>query len=86
MTNKFQLSSIALLVAGITVSGCAQQRVWSPELNDARQTFAQISADPIVATLAADELAAARKQLVVAENTADFFKGPEAIAHPHLPN
>jgi len=29
----------------------------------------------------ADELAAARKQLVVAENTADFFKGPEAIAH-----
>ena len=81
MTNKFQLSSIALLVAGITVSGCAQQRVWSPELNDARQTFAQISADPVVATLAADELAAARKQLVVAENTADFFKGPEAIAH-----
>jgi len=78
MTNKFQLSSIALLVA---LSGCASQQVWSPELEEARKSYQAAASDPVVSSLAAAELDQAQKQLQAAEDAADFFKGREVIAH-----
>ena len=81
MTKKFHLSSIALLIGGIALSGCAAKRTYSPELDDARETFRQISADPMVSSLAAAELKAAERQLQTAQNASDFFKGNEVISH-----
>lgn len=78
MTNKFQLSSIALLVA---LSGCASKQVWSPELEEARKAYQAAAGDPVVSSLAAAELDQAQKQLKVAEDAADYFKSQEVIAH-----
>lgn len=81
MTNKFHLSSIAILVGGIALTGCASKQTWSPELEDARQAYEQVSNDPLVTALAAAELDKAKAQLRVAENASDYFKGTEVIAH-----
>jgi len=81
MTNKFHLSSIALLIGGIALSGCAAKRTYSPELEDARETFRQVSTDPLVSSLASAELQVAEKQLQVAQDAADYFKGNEVISH-----
>ena len=81
MTNKFHLSSLALLIGGIVLSGCASKQIWSPELEDAREVFATVSSDPMVATRAVSELQAAKRQLEIAEEASDFFKSREEIAH-----
>ncbi len=76
--KKFHLSSIALIVA---LSGCAAKQQWSPELEEARKAYNAAASDPVVASLAAAELDQAQKQLQVAENASDFFKGKAEIAH-----
>ena len=81
MTNKFHLSSLALLIGGVVLSGCASKQIWSPELEDAREVFATVSSDPMVATRAVSELQAAKRQLEIAEEASDFFKSREEIAH-----
>lgn len=81
MTNKFQLSSTALLLGAIALTGCASKQTWSPELEDARQAYQQASSDPQVSALAAAELDSAQKQLKVAQDASDYFKSAEVISH-----
>ena len=81
MTKKFQLSSVALLLCGIALSGCAPKQQWSPELAEARKAYQKASSDPLVSSLAATELTQAKTQLQEAENAADYFKSREEIAH-----
>jgi len=78
--KKFHLSSIALIVGSIALSGCAAKAL-SPELDEARKTYQSAISDPIVASLAGPELELAEKQLQVAEEAAEFFKAEEVIAH-----
>lgn len=70
-----------VVVCGLTLGGCANNQAWSPALEDAQNTYAQISQDPIVASLAATELQAARRQLTTAETAADEFRKPHTINH-----
>ena len=79
--KTFHLSSVALLIGGIALSGCAPKQTWSPELEEARKVYKAAASDPSVSSLAAAELDQAKKQLQVAEDASDFFKGPEVIAH-----
>ena len=79
--KTFHLSSVALLIGGIALSGCAPKQAWSPELEEARKVYKAAASDPSVSSLAAAELDQAKKQLQVAEDASDFFKGPEVIAH-----
>ena len=79
--KKFHLSGIALVIGSIALSGCAAKQVWSPELEEARKAYNDAASDPVVSSLAAAELDQAQKQLKVAEDAADFFKGREVIAH-----
>lgn len=81
MKNKVTLSSVALLIGGIALSGCAPKQAWSPELEDARAAYQRAASNPLVTSLAAAELDEAQRQLRLAEDAADYFKGREAIAH-----
>lgn len=82
MTKKFQLSSIALILGGIVLSGCAPKQAWSPELAEAQKAYQKASSDPLVNSLAVTELNQAKEQLQEAENAADYFKSRDEIAHP----
>ncbi len=81
MKNKVYLSSVALLIGGIALSGCAPKQAWSPELEDARAAYQRASSNPLVTSLAVAELDEAQRQLRAAEDAADYFKGREVIAH-----
>lgn len=80
MKNNVLLSS-ALLIGGIILSGCAPKQAWSPELEAARHAYQRAATNPQVTSLAAAELDQAQRQLKVAEDAADYFKGKEVIAH-----
>lgn len=82
MFKQKMLKVAPLVVAcGLTLGGCANNQAWSPALEDAQNTYAQISQDPVVASLAAAELQAARRQLTTAEIAADEFRKPHSINH-----
>lgn len=81
MKNTFHLTSIALVLSAIAVSGCAPKQAWSPELEQAREAYQRASGNPLVTSLAITELDQAQKQLQAAEAAADYFKGRETIAH-----
>lgn len=81
MLKQKMLNVALFVIGGITLGGCAANRSWSPALEDAQNTYAQISQDPIVASLAAVELQAARTQLTTAETAANEFRKPHTIEH-----
>ncbi len=82
MFKQYTLKVTPLLIAsGLLMGGCATKQVWIPELEDAQNTYEQISQDPIVASLAHVELEAARRQLIEAETAANEFRKPHSIAH-----
>jgi outer membrane protein OmpA-like peptidoglycan-associated protein len=78
---KRPLLKITPILIGMTLAGCATQKSYVPELEQAQQTYAQISQDPIVASLAGEELQAAGKQLRRAEDAAAAFRKPQSVAH-----
>ncbi len=81
MTNKFQHASMAVLLGALALTGCATQKAWTPELEEAREALQQVSSDPQVAALAEAELNSAKRQLQKAEDASDFFKSAEVISH-----
>lgn len=82
MFKQNMLNITPLVVAcGLALGGCANQQAWSPALEDAQNTYQQVSQDPIVASLAAAELQSARRQLTAAETAADEFRKPHSINH-----
>lgn len=82
MFKQYALKVTPLFIAsGLLLGGCATKQIWIPELEDAQNTYEQISQDPIVASLAHIELEAARHQLMVAETAASEFRKPHSIAH-----
>lgn len=78
---KRQLLKISPVLIGIALAGCASKQSWVPELEEAQKTYAQISQDPIVASLAGEELQAAQQQLQRAESAAAAFRKPQSVAH-----
>lgn len=65
----------------VALSGCAGKMVWSPELEEARAMYHDISNNPLIATHASAELAVAEQQLQKAIDAANYFKGRSTIAH-----
>ncbi len=78
---KRQLLTISPVLIGIALAGCATQQSWVPELEEAQKTYAQISQDPIVASLAGEELQNAGQQLQRAQDAAAAFRKPQSVAH-----
>lgn len=70
-----------LVLVGMSLSACAAKQVWVPELEQAQNTYQQISQDTVVSTLAAVELEEARQQLIAAETASDQFKSADVIKH-----
>lgn len=70
-----------LLLSTLALTACATQQAWSPELEDARDTFQQISADKIVTSLAAKEMQEAEMQLNKAQAASDQFRPQEVVKH-----
>lgn len=70
-----------VIVSGLLLGGCAHKQVWSPALEDAQNTFQEISADPVVSSLASNEINAALQQLNKAETAAAEFRTPHSIDH-----
>ncbi len=81
-TNYHKATAAPLLLLGmLTLNACATKKVWSPELEDARDTYQQISADKIVASLAATELQEAEIQLQKAQAASDQYRTQEVVRH-----
>ena len=79
--SKRPFLKITPIVIGITLAGCAAQQTYVPELERAQKVYAQISQDPIVASLAGEDLQAAEEQLRRAEAAAATFRRPQTVAH-----
>ncbi len=77
---KRSILSISPIVIGL-LAGCATKQTWVPELEDAQNTYAQISQDPIVASLAEEDLRTAARQLERAQDAAASFRKPQTVAH-----
>ena len=68
MTSKPRLkaSTLSLVVLGaLSLQGCATKQAWIPELEAATTTYQEISQDPVVSALAAEELSLAEFQLQI---------------------
>lgn len=77
---KRSLLTLSPVLIGL-LAGCATKQTWVPELEDAQKTYAEISQDPIVASLAAEDLQSAARQLQRAEDAAASFRKPQSVAH-----
>lgn len=77
---KRSILTISPIVIGL-LAGCATKQTWVPELEDAQNTYAQISQDPIVASLAEEDLRTAARQLERAQDAAASFRKPQTVAH-----
>ena len=84
MTSKprYKASTLSVVVLGaLSLYGCAGKQVWNPELESATTTFQEIAQDPLVAALAADELAIAERQLQAAQTAHDQYKPVSMVTH-----
>jgi len=81
MSNKHYLASLALVLSGAALSGCATQKAWSPELEEANQTHQAVIADPNVQALASTELEVAEEKLKDAQDAMDFFRPKGEVDH-----
>lgn len=82
MLKQNRLKTIPLVIlCGSILGGCANKKTWSPELEDAQNTYRQISQDQVVSSLAATELQAAGRQLLKAETASREFRQPHTVAH-----
>jgi outer membrane protein OmpA-like peptidoglycan-associated protein len=77
---KRSILTISPILLGL-LTGCATQQTFVPELEDAQSTYAQISQDPIVASLAEADLQSAARHLRRAEEAAASFRKPQSTAH-----
>ncbi|MEM7257639.1 MAG: OmpA family protein, partial [Pseudomonadota bacterium] len=77
---KRSLFTLSPILIGL-LAGCAAKQTWVPELERAEQTYAEISADPIVASLAEEDLRSAARQLQRAKDSAASFRKPQTVAH-----
>ena len=87
MTSKPRLkaSTLSLVVLGaLSLQGCATKQAWIPELEAATTTYQEISQDPVVSALAAEELSLAEFQLQIAETAHEQFKPASVVKHEAL--
>jgi len=80
---KRSIFTLSPVLIGL-LAGCATKQTWVPELESAQQTYAEISQDPVVASLAQEELQIAAQKLQQAENAAVSFRKPQTVAHQAL--
>lgn len=81
MSNKHYLTSLSLLLSAAALTGCATQKAWSPELEEANQTHQAVVADPNVQALASTELERAEIRLKEAQDAQDFYRPKGEVDH-----
>jgi len=81
MSNKHYRASLALILSSAALTGCATQKAWSPELDEAHQTHQAVIDDPNVQELASTELERAEVKLKEAQDAMDFFRPKGEVDH-----